>query len=80
MYRPKFDLGNTVKNNKYKIDEATIIGVEIVESNPRYNTIYKSVDDYVGQQNTAQYCLLFYDKDAKDVFKEWYYEEFIELI
>ncbi len=80
MYNPKYNLGSTVKNNRYDINEAIIVGVEIVDSNPKYNAVYGSVNNYLDKQDTAQYCLAFYDNDVKDVVKEWYYEEFIELI
>jgi hypothetical protein len=80
MYHPKYYLGDRVKNKKYDIDEAIIVGIEVVESNPKYKTIYGSVDNYIDKSDTAQYCLVFYDDDVKDVVKEWYYEEHIELV
>jgi len=80
MYNPKYNLGDTVKNNRYNIGIAIITGIEIVQSNPKYNTIFGSVDNYINTQDTAQYCLVFYDNDVKDIVKEWYYEEYIELI
>ena len=80
MYKPKFNLGDIVKTNRYDINEATITGIEIVESNPKYKTIYGSVDNYIDKSDTAQYCLVFYDDDVKDIVKEWYYEGHIELI
>jgi len=80
MYHPKYYLGDRVKNKKYDIDEAIIVGIEVVESNPKYNTVYKDINDYLENQNTAQYHLVFYDKDAKGIFADWYYEDYLELI
>jgi hypothetical protein len=80
MYKPKYEIGQYVKVEKYAIDKAVIIGVHVyVETINKDVDLSVSLDKYIESVNGCDYDIVFidprYDSLAEDTFSECYLDE-----
>jgi hypothetical protein len=72
----RYNVGDIVYCKRMDIENAVIVGVEMVSSNPKVNAKY-TLDEYIKRCDTYQYTLVFYDSEIGDTLKDTLYESYL---